>query len=245
MALKNYLAGRSESEPVWLISDDRKTYQISFYIEFGLPSDQTLQDLLRIGVGKRANTKIFVLPTAIVLEGENDDTSENTEESSILNETTNDNDLVIDKSDNDIEDSNQDESGKGNKFKRRFSESNFKKSVRARLMVHQVVASIRASTELSFDFIVLLSLASMIAGFGLLENSTVSIVASMLVSPLMNPIMGIVFGLSIREHALWRRGIRNELIGLLLCVVWGFLIGYKRERIGSVSFYFRFSFVDY
>ncbi|CAF1100407.1 unnamed protein product [Rotaria sordida] len=47
----------------------------------------------------------------------------------------------------------------------------------------------------------------------------------MLVSPLMNPIMGIVFGLSVREHSLWQRGIRNELIGLALCILWGFIIG--------------------
>ncbi|CAF1467980.1 unnamed protein product [Rotaria sp. Silwood1] len=37
--------------------------------------------------------------------------------------------------------------------------------------------------------------------------------------------MGIVFGLSVREHSLWRRGIQNELIGLALCVLWGFIIG--------------------
>ncbi|CAF4582900.1 unnamed protein product [Rotaria sp. Silwood1] len=65
----------------------------------------------------------------------------------------------------------------------------------------------------------------MLAGVGLLENSSVTIVASMLVSPLMNPIMGIVFGLSVREHSLWQRGIRNELIGLTLCILWGFIIG--------------------
>jgi uncharacterized membrane protein len=92
-------------------------------------------------------------------------------------------------------------------------------------MVHQVVAGIRTTTALSFDFVVLLSLASMLAAFGLLESSSVIIVASMLVSPLMNPIMGIVFGLSVREHSLWRRGIQNELIGLTLCIFWGFVIG--------------------
>ena len=111
------------------------------------------------------------------------------------------------------------------KIRNRINESNFKKSVRARLMVHQVVASIRASTALSFDFVLLICLASMLAAFGLLENSTVIIVASMLVSPLMNPILGIVFGLSVREHSLWKRGFRNELIGLIICITCGFILG--------------------
>jgi hypothetical protein len=111
------------------------------------------------------------------------------------------------------------------KIRKHIGVSNFKKSVRARLMVHQVVASIRAATTLTFDFVLLICLASMLAAFGLLENSTVIIVASMLVSPLMNPILGIVFGLSVREHSLWKRGFRNELIGLLICISCGFILG--------------------
>lgn len=39
--------------------------------------------------------------------------------------------------------------------------------------------------------------------------------------------MEIVFGLSVREHSLWRRGFRKELIGILLCIVLGFIKYYN------------------
>ncbi|CAF3710169.1 unnamed protein product [Adineta steineri] len=209
ITLKNYFSEKKSIEPIWMISDNKKTYQITFYVEFGLVSDRILQDLTRLGIGRRNNTKIFVLPTIITLEGQN----ESLPALSLIEDTTN-SELLSSTIEN-----------KTTKIRKRINESNFKKSVRARLMVHQVVASIRASTALSFDFVLLICLASMLAAFGLLENSTVIIVASMLVSPLMNPILGIVFGLSVREHSLWKRGFRNELIGLIICITCGFIIG--------------------
>ncbi|KAG8234463.1 hypothetical protein J437_LFUL011862, partial [Ladona fulva] len=61
----------------------------------------------------------------------------------------------------------------------------FMASVRARLTVAEVVGSVRANAELTFDFVMLLIVAGMVAAMGLVENSSVSVVASMLISPLM------------------------------------------------------------
>jgi hypothetical protein len=219
IALTNYFAEKNNIEALWMRSDNKKTYQITFYVEFGLVSDRILQDLVKLGIGKRNHTKVFVLPTAIILEGRNNEKNESVSTLSSLDDTTN-NELISPNGENKINDITL-----TRKIRKRINESNFKKSVRARLMVHQVVASIRASTALSFDFVLLICLASMLAALGLLENSTVIIVASMLVSPLMNPILGIVFGLSVREHSLWRRGFRNELIGLIICITCGFILG--------------------
>ena len=47
----------------------------------------------------------------------------------------------------------------------------------------------KAGAEFSFDFLLLLLLAGAIAFMGLVENSSVVLVASMLVSPLMGPIL--------------------------------------------------------
>lgn len=210
VALKNYFLEKNNIEAIWMISDDKKTYQITFDVEFGFISDRILQDLVKIGIGKRNDTKIFVLPTTVIIENQIDDRKESSPTLSLTTDIEQDitNDLTLSR-----------------KIRKRIAGSNFKKSVRARLMVHQVVASIRASTALSFDFVLLICLASMLAAFGLLENSTVIIVASMLVSPLMNPILGIAFGLSVREHSLWKRGLRNELIGLIICISCGFILG--------------------
>jgi hypothetical protein len=231
VSLKNYLAEKSDIEAVWMMSDDKRIFQITFYIEFGLVSDHMLQDLAKLGIGKIYGTRISVLPTTIVLKGHNNERRQSS--SSALHLVDDINNIIDNKSSpingeinqNSTNDSPSNDHTLSNKKRKHIHRSDFRKSVRARLMVHQVVASIRASSAISFDFVLLICLASMLAAFGLLENSTVIIVASMLVSPLMNPILGIVFGLSVRDHSLWQRGLRNEIIGLIICISCGFLLG--------------------
>lgn len=78
--------------------------------------------------------------------------------------------------------------------KRREARNDFKnfqekflKSITARLTVAQVTASVKSAAELTFDFLLYVITAAMIAAMGLMENSIVSLVASMLVSPMMGP----------------------------------------------------------
>ncbi|CAF2119061.1 unnamed protein product [Rotaria magnacalcarata] len=186
--------------------------------------DHILKDLVKFGIGTSNHTKVFVLPTTFIIGGQLNVKNESIS-TLALAENINTNELLTNTVNNKMNDRTSSDLTLSRKIRKRINESNFKKSVRARLMVHQVVASIRASTELSFDFVLLICLASMLAAFGLLENSAVIIVASILVSPLMNPILGFVFGLSVREHSLWRRGLRNELIGLIICITCGFILG--------------------
>ncbi|CAF3950320.1 unnamed protein product [Rotaria sp. Silwood2] len=81
----------------------------------------------------------------------------------------------------------------------------------------------------------------MLAALRVLENSTVIIIASILVSPLMNSILDIVFDLSMRENSLWQQSLRNELIGLIICLTNGFILGFfttfiETDRGNSTSF---------
>ena len=61
----------------------------------------------------------------------------------------------------------------------------FMKSVTARLTVAQVIKNVESGAELTFDFAVYVLTAAFIAAIGLVENSIVCLVASMLVSPMM------------------------------------------------------------
>jgi len=101
----------------------------------------------------------------------------------------------------------------------------FIQSVKSRLTVAQVINNVRSGSQLTFDYIMLVLMASVIAGVGLVENSSVLLVASMLVSPLMGPILGGTFGIVLHYRPLWKTGILNELIGLLLCLLSGFILG--------------------
>jgi uncharacterized membrane protein len=60
---------------------------------------------------------------------------------------------------------------------------------------------------------------------GLIQDSAAVVVASMIVSPLMTPILGLTFGALIRDPPLFTTCVRNEVIGVLLTFITGFLIG--------------------
>ena len=65
----------------------------------------------------------------------------------------------------------------------------FYSTMRSRLKVAEVLTRIQAGAQFTFDYLMLLILAAVIAFFGLTENSSVVLVASMLVSPMMGPIL--------------------------------------------------------
>ncbi|KAI3389298.1 hypothetical protein SNEBB_003219 [Seison nebaliae] len=106
----------------------------------------------------------------------------------------------------------------------------FKKSIRSRLLVAQVVQRVRTDALFTFDYCAFCILASIIAFMGLFENSSLILVASMLVSPLMGPILAAVFGVVILDHDLRWLGTKSELFGLSICILSGFVYG----MIGSV-----------
>ena len=101
----------------------------------------------------------------------------------------------------------------------------FYSSIKSRMLVAEVVNQIRAGADFTFDYVALVFLASSIAFFGLLESSSVVLVASMLVSPIMGPILAGVFGAVISDRSLLKRGIYLELLSLGGCILIGFLFG--------------------
>ena len=101
----------------------------------------------------------------------------------------------------------------------------FYSSVKSRMLVAEVVNQIRAGADFTFDYVALVILASTIAFFGLLESSSVVLVASMLVSPIMGPILAGVFGAVVSDKSLLKRGIYLELLSLGGCILVGFLCG--------------------
>lgn len=78
---------------------------------------------------------------------------------------------------------------------------------------------------LSFNYNTLLLVASILAGLGLVSNSTATIIASMLVSPIMGPVVGLAYGSTIRDWRLVRKSLAVETISLIVCIVMGMTIG--------------------
>ncbi|XP_071745915.1 uncharacterized protein [Lepeophtheirus salmonis] len=106
-----------------------------------------------------------------------------------------------------------------------LKEDGFYLSVKSRLMVAEVISRIRAGGNFTFDYCMLVILAGMIAFMGLVDNNSVTLVASMLVSPIMGPILAGIFGFVIQDSSLIIQGVRNELVSLLMCICIGLFFG--------------------
>ncbi|XP_055296395.1 uncharacterized protein LOC129565471 [Sitodiplosis mosellana] len=101
----------------------------------------------------------------------------------------------------------------------------FVKSAQARYSVAKIVQRVREEATLTFDFVTLIIVAGMLAAFGLIENDTTTLISSMLISPMMGPVIATIFGIVIKDHALIRFGLINEVIGILMATTIGFIFG--------------------
>ena len=78
---------------------------------------------------------------------------------------------------------------------------------------------------MNFNYNVLLLVASVLAGLGLVSNSNATILASMLVSPIMGPVIGLAYGTTIHDWSMVKRAMWVEFASLVICIVMGALIG--------------------
>ncbi|KDR09916.1 uncharacterized protein LOC110838384 isoform X2 [Zootermopsis nevadensis] len=185
---------------VWCSGENGQYYQVFFTVGSGERCEEILRHLNESGIGVRLNSVVSVIPCTLHYQGKQPTSIEDCPD---LQET----------------DESKQKSAKLSAWDK------FVLSVRARLTVAQVVEGVRADANLTFDFLVLLVLSGIVAALGLAENSTVILVASMLISPLMGPIMAGTFGTVIVDRQLQKMGVLNELIGLLVCLVVGFIFG--------------------
>lgn len=74
------------------------------------------------------------------------------------------------------------------------------------------------SAESSYNYYSLLFLSGAIATFGLLSNSSATVIGAMIVAPLMGPITGIAFAMVMANRRLLKRASLSLLIGCLLTV---------------------------
>ena len=86
-----------------------------------------------------------------------------------------------------------------------------------------VLAEQELYSSLSFQFIIILSAASLISSLGLMSDSTVTIVGAMLIAPLMKPIMSLSYGINTGDTFLKIRSVFTLIIGIGITLVISFL----------------------
>ncbi|CAB3220105.1 unnamed protein product [Arctia plantaginis] len=179
----------------WNSTRGDKFWQVTFSIESGNLSEELLQVLRTFGIGSRHQSSVSLLPCALYYKSDDR-----------IPTTTEIEDAVPDSESN-------------------TAWSRFSTSVRARTNLAQVLHDVRANGTLTFDWVFMLLVAAFVAAIGLIENSTVILVASMLISPLMGPITTGTLGTAVRDRSLQLMGVKNEFLGLFLVLVVGFLAG--------------------
>lgn len=93
------------------------------------------------------------------------------------------------------------------------------------MTVEEIFDTIDNQSHLTFDYLAMVFVAALIAAMGLLTDSSVTVVASMLVSPLMGPILCVSFGAVIKNTEMVKRGLKNEMFGVAICISVGIVAG--------------------
>uniref|UniRef100_A0A1A9WZQ5 DUF389 domain-containing protein n=1 Tax=Glossina brevipalpis TaxID=37001 RepID=A0A1A9WZQ5_9MUSC len=194
--LKEILRKFQIQNTIWTKDSDCKMYQIFFTIEFNETYERLLDNFNEWGIGDREGSSITVM---------------NCLASKTFSRKENNDDLNADDADN--------------LAQKQGAWERFMNSVRSRLNVAQIVRDVRQDAAVTFDFVVLLVAAAILASFGLVEDSTIFLASSMLISPLMGPIIAAIFGTVIKDRSLGKLGLKNELFGIFTAIFVGFVFG--------------------
>jgi uncharacterized hydrophobic protein (TIGR00271 family) len=89
----------------------------------------------------------------------------------------------------------------------------------------KIYQDISVGSEPKLPFYILVILSTIIAGYGLVANSTAVVIGAMIVAPLMTPIIGIALSLVVSDSKLFRHAIAAEVFGVILSIALGVLVG--------------------
>jgi len=100
-----------------------------------------------------------------------------------------------------------------------------KGKIAERVSVEEIEKDIIENSEPSFNYFLFIILSAIIAGIGLLTNSAIILIASMILSPLMGPILGLSFSIITKNTWVLKRSLISQIVGLLMAISAGLLLG--------------------
>ena len=106
-----------------------------------------------------------------------------------------------------------------------LDESEGQSSIQARLPIEEVYDRVAAMSTYGFNEWLFILVAASIAAFGLIFNSTTTVISAMLLSPLMDPLVGLIFASVIRDRPLCLDAFVSFIAGSTLVLLVGFVCG--------------------
>ncbi|CAB4010924.1 Hypothetical predicted protein [Paramuricea clavata] len=199
--LQNELRSLNVQGDSWTVTNDKQFHQVVFLEKTGERVENILERLTYVGIGKRPKSSVSIIPTSVHIQPQGNKRKRASKFESTITTEYETEPLLS--------------------FENESVKDQFKKSIKSRLTVEQVVEGVRMQAHLTFDFVMFTVLASVIAAVGLAEDNTVVMVTGILISPLMGPILGGTFGTVIKNKSLRNTALKTELCGLFLSVVVG------------------------
>lgn len=99
----------------------------------------------------------------------------------------------------------------------------------------QLVDRLQSGSSFNFDFIALISLSTIIAALGLLDNSAAVVIGAMLVAPLMTPLVGMGFALVQANMKLMKTSIKSVCFGFAVAFGISALLGLLVTLLSSLG----------
>jgi len=104
-------------------------------------------------------------------------------------------------------------------------ESDVSDEITSRISVEEIESTLKEVMELNLNYYIFIIIAALIAGAGLILNSTAIIIGAMIISPLMGPILGVSYGMISKNYILVKKGIFGQLFGILIAIGTGIVLG--------------------
>ena len=89
----------------------------------------------------------------------------------------------------------------------------------------KLVDRLQEGSSFNFDFASLIALSTIIAAFGLLDNSAAVVIGAMLVAPLMTPLVGIGFALIQGNERLMKTALKSVALGFAVAFLIAAVLG--------------------
>lgn len=89
----------------------------------------------------------------------------------------------------------------------------------------ELIQGLRRGSKLGSDFVTMLSLATVVASLGLLQDSAAVVIGSMLLAPLMTPMIGCGLAIAQANQKLGYMALKTVAVGLVCTLVLSYLIG--------------------
>jgi len=99
----------------------------------------------------------------------------------------------------------------------------------------ELAAHVQSSSAWNFDFVALISLSTVIAALGLLQDSAAVIIGAMLIAPLMTPILGVGLALAQGNAVLARMALRSIAFGVGTSFVLAVIVGLVERASESLT----------